>query len=128
MYDILVAAHDGIRWLVLIAMLAAVLMAWRNLNTETWSGGAIKPFVWSSILFDIQVTLGIVVYLVGTNWDNNAFYALVHPLVMIAALAVWHVFIGRARKNAAAPSSYRLLLIGGLISLALVIAAIPWAA
>lgn len=127
MYDILVAAHDGIRWLVLLAMLAAVLMAARNLKTETWSGGAIKPFVWSSIIFDIQVTLGLIVYVVGTNWDENAFRAYIHPLIMISALGVWHAVISRAKKNDA-PSSYRLLLIGAVVSLALVLIGIPWAA
>ena len=119
MYDTLVAAHNGIRWLVLIAMLAAVVMAARNLKAATWSAGAIKPFVWSSILFDIQAALGIVVYLVGTNWDNSASRAFIHPVLMIGALGVWHAFISRAKRNDE-PSSYRILLTGAVIALLLV--------
>jgi hypothetical protein len=124
--DILVEAHSGIRWLVLLAMLAAIVLAARNLRAETWTGGAIKPFVWSSILFDIQVALGLILYVGNSGWDQRGFIAYFHPVIMIAALGVWHAFIARARKNDA-PSSYRILLIGAVLALALVVAGIPWA-
>ena len=124
--DFLIAAHSGLRWIVLLLMLGVILLAAQNRNADTWSGGAIKPFLFSAIAFDIQVTLGIVVYVAGQAWEENVFLGVIHPLVMLAALGVWHMFIARARK-AAAPSSYRTLLLGGVVSLALVIAAIPWA-
>ncbi len=124
--DFLIAAHSGLRWIVLLLMLGVILFAAQNRNAESWPGGAIKPFLFSAIAFDIQVTLGIVVYLAGQAWEKNIFLAVIHPLIMLAALGVWHMFIARARKTAA-PSSYRTLLLGGVVSLALVIAAIPWA-
>jgi hypothetical protein len=124
--DILVAAHSGIRWLVLLAMLAVIVLAIMNLRSESWSETSIKPFVYSAILFDVQVTLGIIVYLFGSAWSDNTFIAFIHPALMLVALAVWHITIGRARKNAAS-SSYRILLIGAVISLVLVAVGIPWA-
>lgn len=124
--DFLVAAHSGLRWIVLLALLGAILFAAQNRNADSWPGGAIKPFLFTAIVFDLQVTLGIVLYLAGQGWEKNLFLAVIHPLIMLAALGAWHMFVAKARK-AAAPSSYRTLLLGGVVSLALVIAAIPWA-
>ena len=124
--EFLVTAHSVIRWIVLIVMLAAIGYAAQNRSAESFPAGAIKPFVFSAIVFDIQVTLGIIIYLFGQAWSKNLFLALIHPVTMLIALGVWHMFIARARK-AAAPSSYRTLMIGGIVSLALVIAGIPWA-
>ena len=124
--DILVAAHSGVRWLVLLAMLGAIFMAFRHLKDDTWTEGSIKPFSLAAIIFDIQVALGIITYLAGQAWSDNTFIAVIHPLFMLVAVGVWHMAIARARKEASG-SSYRVLLIGAIVSLALVIAAIPWA-
>jgi uncharacterized membrane protein len=123
--NILVEAHSGIRWLVLLALLASIVMAARNLK-GTWGEGSDKVFKISAILFDIQVTLGFVVYVVEQTWssDDN-FIARVHPLLMLIALGVLHMALSRARKQASS-ASYMTLLVGSLASLALVIGGIPW--
>jgi hypothetical protein len=123
--DILVQAHSGVRWLVLLALLFAIVTAVRNLKAE-WTEQSIRPFSIAAVLFDIQVTLGIITYVVGKTWESDdSFISRIHPLVMIIALGVLHMSIARARKSATT-ASYRTLLIGTVASLALVLAAIPW--
>ncbi len=125
--NILVEAHSGIRWLVLLALLASIVMAVRNLK-GSWGEGSDKVFKITAILFDIQVTLGFVTYVVAKTWESDDnFIARVHPLVMLIALGVLHMSLGKARKQAST-GSYRTLLIGTVLSLALVLAGIPWAA
>jgi hypothetical protein len=123
--NILVEAHSGLRWLVLLALLASIVMAARNLK-GSWGEGSDKVFKISAILFDIQFTLGIVTYIVEKTWESSeTFVAQIHPVVMLLALGVFHMAISRARKQAST-ASFRTLLIGSVVSLALVLAGIPW--
>lgn len=123
--NILVEAHSGIRWLVLAALIASIVVAARNLS-GTWGEGSDKVFKISAILFDIQVTLGLVTYIAEQTWESSeTFVAQIHPLVMFVALGVFHMSISRARKQAST-ASFKTLLIGSIAALALVIAGIPW--
>ncbi len=125
MTTIIIEAHSGIRWLVLLALLASIVMAAKNLK-GTWGEGSDKVFKITAILFDIQFTLGIVTYIVARTWESDDnFVARIHPVVMLLALGVFHMAISRARKQAST-ASFRTLLVGSVVALVLVLAGIPW--
>lgn len=124
--DTLVTVHSLVRWVVLVALVAAAGLALtRSRAGAAWAEGADRPFAIASVLFDIQLTLGIILWIGTQAWSDNLFIGVIHPLGMIAAAGVLHVFIGRARKAASA-QSYRTVLIGLAATVVLVLLAIPW--
>ncbi len=116
--DALVAAHSGIRWLVLLGLVAVIAWAFsgRRDGVPTWVrivGG----------VFALQVVLGLVLYVANEGWEQGPFLAFWHPLAMVAALGVFQVGTARAGRGDQ-PGS--VLGTFTLVSLVLVLAGIPW--
>lgn len=122
--DILLTTHSALRWVVLAALLGGG--AYALLRAPTGDPFDDRPFVVSAVLIDIQVLVGIVLYLFQGAWEDNAFIAMVHPAVMIAMLAMVHVAIAGARDRPP-QRAYRRVGAAFLFGLLLVALAIPWA-
>lgn len=114
----LVIAHSVWRWVVLVAALAAIFGAAR---ARSQAGGA-PPKTGSlyTISFDIQVLLGLIIWLIGARWNTEFFFAWLHPIVMLVALGIAHV--GRGREKKAGGNSG---LWAYVVSFVLVLLAIP---
>jgi hypothetical protein len=125
--EALVTLHSIVRWLVLIALISSVVIAFRNRGSASWAPDALKPFSWTAIVFDIQVTIGLITYITHKSWGDNVFIAAIHPVFMLAALGFFHMNVAKARKTAS-PAAYKSLLVGSVVSLVLVLVAIPWVA
>jgi hypothetical protein len=126
--DVLVNIHSIFRWVVLVALAgAAIYGVVRALRRDPWSSGAARPFALAAVALDIQVLIGIVLWVVSRGWEANPFVAVIHPVVMLLAVGVAHVAVRRARTNGTSPPAYWIGGLGTLGSLALVVAAIPWA-
>lgn len=121
--DILVEAHSGLRWLVLVALVAVAVVGFMRAKATAEPDD--KWLSWVAILFDIQVTIGIILYLANSGWNQGGHIAVFHPIGMLAATAVFHIGLGRGRKTGGGPG-WRTIAIMTLASLAIVLAAIPW--
>lgn len=95
----------------------------RHLKREAW-----QPNLFTAVVavLDIQVLLGAAIYIVDDGWDQGTFIGLIHPLVMIAAVAVAHVGMVWARNDATSEQANRIIGYSLFVSLILVILAIPW--
>jgi len=121
--ETLVEVHSGVRWLVLLALLAgAVVGIYRARTGAAWESGLFQIGV---IALDVQVLIGIVIWIVDDAWSETFFYKIIHPGVMLVALAVAHVGLVLAKRRDDDRSN---MLTGGSFILALVMitAAIPW--
>ena len=122
--DLLVDIHSWLRWIVLLDVVGAAgygfVVAKR---AEVWNAPLYSITV---MIVDIQVTLGIVLYLFNQGWDQGFFIAVLHPLFMLAALAVAHIGMSRARSAEAPAAAYRTVSVALLVSLVLVVLGIPW--
>lgn len=125
--DTLVTIHSLYRWLVLVALVAggaAGILA--NARGRDWDRGADRPYALVAVLVDIQIGLGIVLWLFGRGWEKGLFFAAIHPITMLLAVGVVHAAVARARALASR-RSHLVAGVGTLVALALVIAGIPWA-
>ncbi len=115
--DALVSTHSGIRWLVLLGLIAVLLWSFvgRDRHQPTWVRIVAG-------LFSLQVLIGIVLFAVNRGWEQGGFIAIWHPLAMLAALTVFQIGTARSRQQA----NPRLLGIATAISLLLVLSGIPW--
>lgn len=116
----LIMAHSVMRWIILAAAVAALVgaRAAGNRGAEGWGSQAGLAF---TIALDVQVLLGLIIWLLESGWRHNAFFAFVHPLTMIAAMLIAHA--GRRRQKGSTPAAGFWAY---LVSLVLVVAAIPW--
>lgn len=108
MPDTLYTIH---RWSGYVVFLLVVLAAFAAFNRAR-NAQEFEPAVFSvtAILIDIQVLLGLALYGAGRYWEGDApLVQYVHPAVMLVALVVAHVGLGRARREQMAADAHRLV-------------------
>lgn len=88
--DFLLETHSGLRWLVLAALIAMVVIGLARWNKDSSHHPALVSA--SSIMLDVQVLLGIILLVVNGTWDD-----LFHPVVMLIAASVFKV--GKVRTS-----------------------------
>jgi hypothetical protein len=125
--DTLVTVHSLVRWLVLVALIGGFVLAF---GASRRPGEAFANPVYSGVVMvvDLQVTLGLILWLFNNGWDQNAFMAYFHPVAMLLALGVAHMAILRGRGIARNdhPAANRVVGIGFAIAFVLIISAVPW--
>lgn len=123
MQEILRASHSGLRWLVLIALIVTIVVAFMRSSSEDEPDDSWLQIV--NGLFLIQVVLGIIIYFLNQGWEMGGFIAYWHPIGMIAAIGVFQAGLGRGRRQGGG-AGWRTVGLMTLLSVILVIAAIPW--
>lgn len=106
MYPMLVHAHSGWRYLVLLLLGVTLLVLiagwWR---ARPWGAAPKRLLLIATILLDIQVTLGVAMFLIQKAWQIPLF--LEHTVTMLLGLALAHVASVRARKADDDATRYR---------------------
>ena len=120
MTDFLINAHSGWQYVVLVALLVSLFFAFRR---QEMTSMAENTYRITAVLVDIQVALGLAVWIVTSAWSGDFVQAWVHPIAGLAAIGVLHAFIGKARKDESGNAN-RIVRNGLIIALALVVAAI----
>ncbi|MFZ5428966.1 MAG: hypothetical protein ACOZDD_01950 [Bacteroidota bacterium] len=141
MYVFLTQVHHYLSWLVLAALLYAVVRSWIGFTgRKEWTSGDGKSSLLVTILFDIQVLVGIILYGFlspltkaafadfGAAMGNSMlrFYAVEHILVMIIALALIHIGRSKMKKISAGWRKHKVSAIFLTVALLLVLSRIPW--
>ena len=124
MYEGLLHAHSGLRWILLIALVVAVIQAFGKEPNR-------KVALWAMILFHVQLLLGLVLYffLSPRTKDFNIdmkdavsrFYGVEHFSMMIIAAIL--ITAGYSALKKSKLSRYKWLYLIGLVVL---LAGIPW--
>jgi hypothetical protein len=140
MYDLLLVAHSWLRWLVLLAALAAVARAIGGVSSRRpWTPVDDRAGMWLTAALDLQMLIGLVLYIFLSPVTKSAFvdmaaamreapirfFAVEHPVGMIVAIALAHVGRARARKADSAARHKTALLFYGLALIVLLLS-IPW--
>ncbi|MBP2019620.1 hypothetical protein J2Z79_003062 [Symbiobacterium terraclitae] len=118
---VLVMLHSIVRWLVLAGALLALVGARVTGDSGRDGWGAKAGFLYT-VLLDVQVLIGLIIWVLESGWKLNAFFAYVHPVAMLLALVIAH--FGRTQQKKTVPAAGFWPF---LVSLALVVAGIPWA-
>ncbi len=139
--DILVAAHSGGRWIVLILLLVAIFRS-ATAGNRNFTQDDQKVGLFLVIATDLMLLIGIYLYFAG-NWGNaqiqNAggmgevmknpaarFFAVEHMAGMLIAIILIHIGKAQGKKNLPHKTKHRRTFIFYLLSLIITIASIPW--
>jgi len=136
-------AHSWLRWVMLILAVAAVMMAilgWFNKKPYTNTHSRLALFL--TISADVQLLLGLAMYFFtsvitkaafqdfGKAMGNaeSRFYAVEHILVMIIAIALFHIGKTKAKKAETDLKKHKITAWFFGIGLVLMLSRIPWEA
>lgn len=141
MYTGLLHTHNGLRWLVLIALLISIVLAISGWFTKRdWKKTDHLSGLLLVVFMDLQFLIGIVLYAFASPITKAAFndfgaamknsdlrfYAVEHILIMVVALVLVHIGRVKSKKYLAGWKRHRAAAIYFTISLLLILAAIPW--
>ena len=139
MYEGLKHAHSGLRWVILIALIYAIAHAIRAKKAgQPFSKGKIVGTLAVSSLH-LQFLLGLAIYFQSPWWESFKasasgaikvadirFYAIEHPVMMLAAVILATIGNARAKRAATDDKAYRTRAIFFSITLIVILLAIPW--
>jgi uncharacterized membrane protein YozB (DUF420 family) len=141
MYQALLFAHSWIRWVVLLLGLTAfVFAASGRFRKRPWTSRDEAVGRWFVISVDVQVLLGLVLYLLFSSFTVPAlrnladamadtiirFWAVEHLVGMLAATAFAHVGRRRIRKAPDAARKHFTAAVFFGLALVLMVISIPW--
>lgn len=141
MYTTVLTLHSIIRWLVVLAGLAAAgraIYGW--LNGKEWAILDKKLGLAFTISMDVQMLLGLLLYAFLSPVMRSAFadfgavmsdpemrfFAIEHIFYMILALALVHTGTALARRAAADDARHKKTAILFSLAMAAIFLAIPW--
>ena len=141
MYTFVLATHNMVRWLVLIAGLIAVVMAFVGwFAKKEWRNADDKIGLAYTMVLDVNLLLGLLLYIFlspvtktafadfGAAMGNDVlrFFAVEHIFGMVVAVSVAHVGRVLSKKAAEPREKYRAAAIWYTFSLLVILAMIPW--
>lgn len=125
--NFILQAHSGWRYLVLVALIVAVVwyfVAW--LRKSEASGFPATMNRWLPIIIDIQWLLGLILWIAQQRWTGaQPLASWEHPVTMTLAVIAAHVTSSRVRKADTDEGKNRTAAVGYLITL-LIIALAVW--
>jgi hypothetical protein len=141
MYPIILAAHNILRWVVLILGAAAVvraLIGWFGKREWTDTDRKLGVFFTSSI--DVQLLLGLLLYLFfspitkevfrdfGQMMSNPGlrFFGLEHAFYMVLAVVFAHLGSVYSKRAAETVSKFRAAAIWYGLALIVILLGMPW--
>jgi len=141
MYDVLIVVHSWLRWAVLfLGAYAFARSAAGRFTRRPWTPADDSAGRWFVISVDLQVLIGLLLYLFYSSFTMNAwrkmaeamaddvirFWAVEHVVGMLAATAFVHVGRVRIRKATDSRRKHFLAAIFFGLALVLMLVSIPW--
>jgi membrane protein DedA with SNARE-associated domain len=136
MYSMLNHAHSGLRWLVLVFLILAIVNAARKWNGKTPFGSSDKRLNLLALIFThVQLLIGLGLYFISPKVSFTAetmgdrmlrFYSVEHISMMIIAIILITIGYSRAKRHQTDIKKFRATFWFYLIGLIVILLAIPW--
>lgn len=135
MYPMLLHSHSGLRWILLLLLVIAVInngRKWQSAQPFTDTDRKINLF--TMIFAHIQLVIGLILafqspkMLVGEGGMNEVtkFFMMEHTTWMIIAVILITVGYSRSKRLVGNASKFKAAFIPFLLALAAILYAIPW--
>jgi heme A synthase len=134
--NILIHAHSGFRWIVLILLILAIVKmvsGWKSLKEFKVADKKLALF--AMIAYHTQFLLGLVLFFISgkVNFLEGfmkikliRFYTIEHSLMMIIAMVLITIGYSKAKKLQEDKRKFKTIAIFYIIALVIILAAIPW--
>lgn len=134
MYSGLVHAHSGLRWLVLLLLVAAVATAFSRWQSRaSFSESNRKLYLFTLISVHTQLVLGLILYVISPKVNTSLisdklyrFYTVEHTAGMLIAIILITIGYSRAKRMSGATGKHKTVAIFMGLGLLLILVSIPW--
>ena len=138
LYTAMQHSHSGLRWIVLILLIAAIARAVSRRRSGWVYPGKDKLALFAFISVHIQLLLGLLLYLwlspygiaadpiEGAGSAVAKYYNYVHWIVMLLAVGIITVGYIKAKKQAELNKGWKTIAVHYGIGLVMILLAIPW--
>jgi uncharacterized membrane protein YozB (DUF420 family) len=135
MYNGLLHAHSGLRWIALILILAAIFNALASKSKGRYEKKDKMLNLFAMITLHTQLLIGLGMYFMSPKvqfsegWMANGtlrFFGLEHFIGMLLAIVVITIGRKKAEKAIESADKHKKIVTWYLIGLLLIIAFIPW--
>ena len=140
-YAMVLTIHSLVRWVVVIAGIAAVIMAYAGwFGNRRWTSSTVRLNMLFTTFLDLNVLLGFFLYFIlspltrgalqnmgdAMKDSNVRFFTVEHLLIMLVAVVVAHIGSSRAKKAADDKGKFKQAAIFFTIAMILIFLGIPW--
>ncbi|MFD1553617.1 cytochrome B [Putridiphycobacter roseus] len=134
MYNGLLHAHSGLRWIALFFILAAIIISFTS-KGKPYSAMEKKLALFTLISFHIQLVIGLYLYFTspkvnffeGFMKDSVArFFNVEHIFGMLIAIVLITMGYSKSKKKTEASAKRKTIKTFYIIGLLILIATIPW--
>ena len=134
-YGILQHLHSGLRWLVLLGLIVAIIASLNQWKKASQDGTQLR---WANIavrLTHLQFLIGLILYFKspmvqfsGNVMKNEVlrFYTVEHITLMVIAIILITVGYSKAKKKALTSKKAKTIFWYFLVGLILILISIPW--
>ncbi len=134
--DILIRSHSGLRWVVLLLLIAATfkaLMKWRS--NAPFTEGDRKLNLFTMISAHVQLLLGLVLFFMSPKVKLSGldmkvpmdrFFTMEHSVMMILAIILITLGYSKSKKAVEENKKFKTAFTYFLIALLVLLAGIPW--
>lgn len=131
----LVAAHSGLRYIVLALLLVAIVNAIVNLKSNRYVKKDKMINLFTMISLHIQLVLGLILYFISDKVQfveglmgnaNLRFYAVEHVSLMLLSIVLITLGRKKAEKRIDPNTKHKMILRYYGLGLILIFIAIPW--
>jgi uncharacterized membrane protein YozB (DUF420 family) len=141
MYDVVLALHNVVRWIVLIFGVLAIVSAYRGwFGSRAWTELDRRFGVFFGSAMDTQLLLGLILYIflsplttamlsnfaLAQSNPQTRFFGIEHILLMLVAVVLVHVGSVMSRKPADDVAKHRTAAIYYSLAVVVILIAIPW--
>jgi hypothetical protein len=141
MYSAFLIIHNLLRWVVLLLAILAIVRAVLGVTGRRgWASADQAAGQWFSRMLDVQMLLGLVLYIFLSPFTREAFgdfgaamrnpplrfYAVEHIAAMAIAVGLVHVGTVRVKKAKDAAQRHKSALIFYALALVIMLLSIPW--
>jgi len=135
MYNALLHAHSGLRWVALILLVTAIFNAVKGKSSGEYLKKHKMINLFAMILLHTQLLIGLVMYFqspkvqFSQGWMKDPmlrFYGMEHLLMMVIAIVLVTIGRKKAEKADAPIVKHQKIVVWYTIALIVILAAIPW--
>ena len=129
-------AHSGLRWVVLVLLLAAIGNAFVKRSGGSLYPGKDKLALFAMISVHVQLLLGLALYLFlspKVSFDENVmsnavqrFYTVEHLVGMLLGIALVTIGYSKAKRQAQINKGWKTIGVFYLLGLVVILVSIPW--
>lgn len=139
--DFILIIHSLFRWVLLAFLLYAIVRGYRGwLGKKAWTAADKKAGLFTQILADMQLLLGLVMYIfrsprgleifrtqdMSTVMSDGRYFAIEHPLMMILAIVLIHIGKKRSQKFDDAVLQHKNAAVFYTLAMLFILSRVPW--